>query len=92
MSSVLKVLFDPIAPRTTTPRPGRVTTTLATPAPGTTFIRLVNGPDAYQGRVEVYAFGQWGTICDDAFTNQNAGVLCQMLGYSRSVSWKMFSF
>lgn len=69
-------------PRSTTPRPGRVTTTLATPAPGTTFIRLVNGPDAYQGRVEVYAFGQWGTICDDAFTNQNAGVLCQMLGYS----------
>ncbi|XP_056011221.1 deleted in malignant brain tumors 1 protein-like [Ostrea edulis] len=69
-------------PRSTTPRPGRVTTTRATPAPGTTFIRLVNGADAYQGRVEVYAFGQWGTICDDAFTNQNAGVLCQMLGYS----------
>ncbi|XP_062572436.1 deleted in malignant brain tumors 1 protein-like [Saccostrea cucullata] len=71
-------------PRSTTPRPGRVTTTLPTPAPGTTFIRLVNGQDAYQGRVEVYAFGQWGTICDDAFTNQNAGVLCQMLGYSRT--------
>lgn len=77
---------DSIAARSTTVRPGQQTTTLATPAPGTTFIRLVNGPDAYQGRVEVYAFGQWGTICDDAFSNQNAGVLCQMLGYSRSVS------
>ena len=34
------------------------------------------------GRIEVCAAGAWGTVCDDYFTDVNAGVACRQLGYS----------
>ena len=47
-------------------------------------VRLVGGT-MKSGRVEILHNNTWGTICDDAFTVQSAGVLCHMLGFSRSV-------
>ena len=44
-------------------------------------VRLVNGTRPDEGRVEVYYGNQWGTVCDDGFTVQNARVICRMLGY-----------
>ena len=34
------------------------------------------------GRIEVCAGGAWGTVCDDYFTDVNAGVACRQLGYT----------
>ncbi|XP_078317936.1 uncharacterized protein LOC144620594 isoform X2 [Crassostrea virginica] len=46
-------------------------------------IRLMGGTLS-SGRVEIQYNNIWGTICDDAFTSQTAGVLCHMLGFSRT--------
>ena len=44
-------------------------------------IRLVDGPDARSGRVEIMHKGVWGTICDDHFGSEEAQVICRMLGF-----------
>jgi len=54
-----------------------------TPNPSQVFVRLVGGHDSYSGRVEVYASSVWGTICDDQWSNTDAGIICKMFGYSR---------
>ena len=44
-------------------------------------VRLVDGPSAREGRLEVYYDGEWGTVCDDGFTDAAARVVCYMLGH-----------
>jgi len=46
----------------------------------------VNGFTHYEGRVEVFARGKWGTVCDDDFGIEEANVICRMLGYSGALA------
>ncbi|XP_062616791.1 scavenger receptor cysteine-rich type 1 protein M160-like [Saccostrea cucullata] len=63
---------------------GTTNPTVSTSSP--TYVRLIGGSNAYEGRVEVFHNGIFGSICDDGWGGSEAQVICGMLGYSRSGS------
>nr|KAG5686145.1 hypothetical protein BaRGS_024759 [Batillaria attramentaria] len=44
-------------------------------------VRLVGGSGPWEGRVEVKAFGQWGSISSSGWGTEDAKVVCRELGY-----------
>lgn len=44
-------------------------------------IRLTGGSYLWEGRVEVYLFGTWGTVTDSDWSSDDAQVVCRKLGY-----------
>ena len=45
-------------------------------------IRLRGGVNSREGRVEICYNNVWGTVCDDAWGNVDARVVCRQLGFS----------
>ena len=44
-------------------------------------VRLVGGADEFEGRVEVFINGVWGTVCDDEWDVTDGAIVCRELGY-----------
>lgn len=45
-------------------------------------VQLFGGQSSRDGYVLVYYESQWGTICDDGWSVNDAAVVCRMLGYT----------
>uniref|UniRef100_A0A1X7SNY3 SRCR domain-containing protein n=1 Tax=Amphimedon queenslandica TaxID=400682 RepID=A0A1X7SNY3_AMPQE len=44
-------------------------------------VRLADGTNELEGRLEVCIDGAWGTVCHDFWTGIDAQVVCRQLGY-----------
>ena len=47
-------------------------------------IRLRDGANSLEGRVEICNNNNWGTVCDDFWSNNDANVACRQLGFRDS--------
>uniref|UniRef100_A0A671VT53 Soluble scavenger receptor cysteine-rich domain-containing protein SSC5D n=1 Tax=Sparus aurata TaxID=8175 RepID=A0A671VT53_SPAAU len=55
-------------------------------------IRLMNGTNRCNGRVELFHDGQWGTVCDDKWGMQEAAVVCHEMNCGNALSVKHNAF
>ena len=54
-------------------------------------LRLVDGQEAIEGRLEIFHRGEWGTICDDYWNRTEADLSCRLLGYDAAVEdWERY--
>ena len=57
------------------------------PRPYSGEIRLSGGTTVSEGNVEIYLNGQWGRVCSDRMSSDEANVICRQLGYDSAVAY-----
>ena len=57
------------------------------PLPYSGELRLVGGMAVSEGFVEIYLNGEWGRICSDTMSDDEANVICRQLGYAYAVAY-----
>ncbi|KAL8562815.1 hypothetical protein ACOMHN_004507 [Nucella lapillus] len=85
LRQIVSVKFDGTDPREMRQLDSRVTTD----SPihfnrDDVYVRLNGQHMVTGGFVEVFANGQWGTICDDDWDDHDAAVVCRMIGFSQT--------
>lgn len=45
-------------------------------------VRLADGNNQFEGRVEICINSMWGTVCDGFFSSAESRVVCRQLGYA----------
>ncbi|XP_033749618.1 deleted in malignant brain tumors 1 protein-like isoform X1 [Pecten maximus] len=55
-------------------------------------LRLAGSDNQYSGRVEMAYNGEWGTICDSFWNNDNAKVVCRQFGFVDGVALSSGTF
>ncbi|XP_065830172.1 uncharacterized protein [Oscarella lobularis] len=55
-------------------------------------LRLEEGDSKYEGRLEVYYNGSWGTVCEEGFGMEEAFVVCRQLFSTFPANYKFGSF
>ena len=68
------------------PRQGNANEDVVHPSPPSgQRVRLrYGGP--YSGYLELFHSGEWGLVCDDDWTREEADIVCKQLGFNRGVA------
>ena len=46
-------------------------------------VRLIDGPNDFNGRVEICDEEEWKSVCDHGWNRNDAFVVCRQLGYEQ---------
>ena len=55
-------------------------------------IRLMGGRNKFEGRVEVCQDGQWKTVCNRGWGDEEAQVVCRQLGFAEDSRGERLAF